>query len=64
VDDPDLVAAVSERVGRLVVGLVKRMAQMEGMGAICIYDDMGFRSGTFVLPADLGGTCCLGRGGV
>ncbi|MGD9146633.1 MAG: uroporphyrinogen decarboxylase family protein [Anaerolineae bacterium] len=53
-DDPELVGAVAERVGGLVVGLVGRLAQIDGVVAICLYDDMGFRSGTFVSPADLG----------
>jgi len=53
VDDPELVGAVSERIGRLVVGLVRHLAQMDGVGAVSIYDDMGFRTGTFLSPVHL-----------
>lgn len=53
-DDPELVGAVAERVGGLVVGLVGQLAQMDGVAAICLYDDMGFRSGTLISPGDLG----------
>jgi uroporphyrinogen decarboxylase len=53
IDDPELVGAVSERIGRLVVGLVRHLAQMDGVGAVSIYDDMGFRTGTFLSPAHL-----------
>jgi uroporphyrinogen decarboxylase len=53
VDDPGLVETVSERVGSLVVGLVRQIAGMDGVTAVSIYDDMGFRSGTFISPAHL-----------
>jgi uroporphyrinogen decarboxylase len=53
-DEPKLVEAVAREAGGLVLGLVGHLAQMDGVAAICIYDDMGFRSGTFVSPADLG----------
>jgi len=52
-DGPELVKAISERVGTLVVGLVQHLAQMDGMSAIVLYDDMGFRTSTFLSPADL-----------
>ena len=52
-DDPELVKAISNRVGTLVVGLVQQLAQMDGMSAIVLYDDMGFRTSTFLSPADL-----------
>jgi len=52
-DNPDLVAAISERVGRLVVTLVRQLAQMERISAIVVYDDMGFRTNTLISPTDL-----------
>lgn len=52
-DDPDLVGAVAGRVGGLVVGLVGLAAGMERVGAVALYDDMGFKTGTFISPAHL-----------
>jgi uroporphyrinogen decarboxylase len=54
-DDPDLVAAVSERIGTLVVEHVRDLSQLDGVSAIVLYDDMGFRTNTFVSPRDLRG---------
>ena len=53
VDDPELVAAVAERVGKLVVEQVHHLTQMSRMNAICIYNDMGFRTNTFISPDQL-----------
>jgi len=53
VDDPELVEAVAERTGELVVGLVYQVAGLDRVGAISIYDDMGFKTGTFISPAHL-----------
>jgi uroporphyrinogen decarboxylase len=53
VDDPTLIEAVAERTGNLVVDLVERVAGLDGVGAISIYDDMGFKTGTFISPEHL-----------
>jgi uroporphyrinogen decarboxylase len=50
VDDPALVEAVAERTGNLVVDLIDRVAGLNGVGAVSIYDDMGFKTGTFISP--------------
>jgi uroporphyrinogen decarboxylase len=52
-DDPDLVAAVSERIGKLVVKHVRDLSQIDRVNAIVLYDDMGFRTNTFISPPDL-----------
>lgn len=52
-DDPELVMAVSERVGQLVVDHVRNLSQMEWVSAIVLYDDIGFRTNTFISPVDL-----------
>ena len=52
-DKPELVAAVAGRVGKLVVKQVRHLTQFDRIGAICLYDDMGFRTNTFISPDQL-----------
>lgn len=52
-DEPKLVEAVFERVGTLYVPIYEYCAQHEAVGAVLISDDLGFRSGTMISPADL-----------
>jgi uroporphyrinogen decarboxylase len=52
-DQPDLVAAVTQRVGELMAGYYERLLQLERVIAIFPGDDMGFRSGTLVSPEHL-----------
>ncbi len=52
-DDPDLVATVAEQIGKLVVEHVRSVSQMDRVSAVVLYDDMGFRTSTFIAPHDL-----------
>ena len=52
-DSPDLVQSMVDKVEERVVGLVRRLAQMDRMGAIVYYDDMGYKTSTMVSPACL-----------
>ena len=52
-DQPDLVAAVANRLGELMVGYYRRLLQVGRLIAIWPGDDMGFRSGTLISPDDL-----------
>jgi uroporphyrinogen decarboxylase len=53
VDQPDLVDAVFERIGRLYELIYEYCVQHEAVGAMLISDDLGFRSGTMISPTDL-----------
>ena len=52
-DAPDLVAAVTERVGGLMVDFYRHLLDLDRVIAIFPGDDMGFRTGTLISPADL-----------
>jgi uroporphyrinogen decarboxylase len=52
-DAPDLVAAVAERVGGLMVDFYRHLLELDRVIAIFPGDDMGFRTGTLISPADL-----------
>lgn len=52
-NDPDLVAAVAEQISKPVVEHVRSLSQMDRVSAIVLYDDMGFRTNTFISPRDL-----------
>ncbi len=52
-DDPDLVSAIAERVGKHTLELVHRLTGMRRVGAITIEDDMGFKTGTLISPSAL-----------
>ena len=49
----DLVAAVAARLGDVVRAVMGRLTQSTRIRAVWGMDDMGFRSGTMVSPADL-----------
>lgn len=53
VDDPGLVAAVFGRLGALFIAATETLARMDAVGALRQGDDLGFRSSTFLSPADL-----------
>ncbi len=52
-DQPDLVKAVTDRVGELIETYYRRFLQLDNLLVIFQGDDMGFRSGTLISPADL-----------
>jgi len=52
-DQPDLVAAVSQRVGELMLAYYRQVLQLENVIAVFPGDDMGFRSGTLLAPDHL-----------
>lgn len=52
-DDPALVAAVAEKGQELLTTIFSTTAQMPGVGAMCLGDDMGFKTATMISPADL-----------
>ena len=50
-DQPDLVEALCQRVGELVVATAAHVATIDNVGSLILADDMGFFSGTLVSPA-------------
>jgi uroporphyrinogen decarboxylase len=52
-DTPDLVAAVSDKLDELAVAGFGAMAEMDGVGALWLGDDMGFKTATLMSPTDL-----------
>jgi uroporphyrinogen decarboxylase len=52
-DDPPLVHAVAQKVGELLVNIFATAAEMPGVAALWLGDDMGFKTSTMVSPADL-----------
>lgn len=52
-DNPLLVEAIFERVGRLYLAAYKGMAAIEEVGALVISDDMGFKTQTSLSPESL-----------
>ena len=57
-DSPDLVKAVSERIGGLLVQFYRHLLDLPGVVAIFQGDDMGFKTGTLLAP-DVLRTWCL-----
>ena len=49
-DQPDLVAAVTERLGQLMLDVYRQLVELEHVIAIFPGDDMGFRSATLLPP--------------
>ncbi len=49
-DAPRLVSDMFERVGTLLVAAHRKMAEVKGIGALCLGDDMGFKTGTMIAP--------------
>jgi uroporphyrinogen decarboxylase len=58
IDNPDLVRAVAERVGALLVEFYGQLLELDRIAAVFAGDDMGFRTGTLISPAHLR-TYCL-----
>ncbi len=56
-DQPDLVEAVVDRLGELMVAYYKQLLDLDNVIAIFQGDDMGFRSGTLISPAALRKYC-------
>jgi uroporphyrinogen decarboxylase len=52
-EQPDLVAAMFERVGELSVACCEAACQIDAVQAILSSDDLGFRTGTLISPAHL-----------
>jgi len=52
-DQPELVEAVFERLGKLHVSGVRQLASMDCIGALRQGDDLGFKTSTFLSPAQL-----------
>ena len=57
-DAPDLVKAVADRIGGLLVQFYEHLLDLEGVIAIFQGDDMGFKTGTLLAPDALR-TYCL-----
>ena len=49
-DDPQLMKGMFEKVGGLMLAAHSTMAQMEWVGALCLADDMGFKTSTMISP--------------
>ncbi len=52
-DNPELVQAVSDRLGELLLTFYKHLLDLDHVIAIFQGDDMGFRTGTLISPDDL-----------
>jgi uroporphyrinogen decarboxylase len=52
-EDPDLVQAISDRVGGLMVQFYEHLLNLDHLAAVFPGDDMGFRSATLIGPAHL-----------
>jgi len=52
-EQPGLVRAVADRLGRIYVAAARAYAQFRRIGFILAGDDMGFRSGTLISPETL-----------
>jgi len=52
-DDPDLVEAVTERLGTLMESYYRRLLELDNLMALFPGDDMGFRTATLISPHHL-----------
>jgi uroporphyrinogen decarboxylase len=52
-DQPDLVQAIADRVGELILKFYEHLLSLDRVIAIFQGDDMGFRTGTLIAPGDL-----------
>jgi uroporphyrinogen decarboxylase len=52
-DDPALVEAVAQKVGEVLVAIYSAVADMPGVGALWLGDDMGHKTATMISPDDL-----------
>jgi uroporphyrinogen decarboxylase len=53
IDDPSLVAAIFEKLDVLYQAMYKGMAEIDGVGALVISDDLGFKTQTMIAPDEL-----------
>ena len=53
IDDPPLVRDVADRIGALLEGFYRNLLGLRRLIAVFPGDDMGFRTGTLIAPADL-----------
>lgn len=49
-DQPDLVEAVAQRIGELMLAFYRQLVELPGLIAVFPGDDMGFRSATLISP--------------
>jgi uroporphyrinogen decarboxylase len=49
-DDPELIAAITQRIGDIYAQVYNKMAAMPEVGAVFLGDDMGYKQGTFIRP--------------
>ncbi len=52
-EQPELVAAVFDKVGTLLLAYYERLFELDKLCAILQGDDMGFRTGTLIAPDDM-----------
>ncbi len=52
-DEPEVVERVFERIGRLHISACRQLATMDAIGALRQGDDLGFKTSTFLSPAQL-----------
>jgi uroporphyrinogen decarboxylase len=52
-DNPELVKAITDKVGRLMEQFYRHLLDLDKVIAIFPGDDMGFKSGTLISPSDL-----------
>jgi len=52
-DNPELVTAVFDRVGKIIYGLYERLLGLPNIYGFFQGDDMGFKTGTLIPPDDL-----------
>ena len=52
-DDPALVQAVADKVEEMLLSVFTAAAQIPGVGALWVGDDMGFKTATMFSPSDL-----------
>ena len=53
VEQPDLVAAIAQKIGEILCQVVEVTASLDFVGAQWLNDDMGFKGGTLASPATL-----------
>ena len=56
-DNPDLVQAISDRLGELMTGFYRHLLDLDRVIAIFPGDDMGFRTSALIAPDDLRKYC-------
>jgi uroporphyrinogen decarboxylase len=52
-DQPDLIAAMVERITSIYVPIAERVLQMDAVGGLFVGDDMGFKTATMIAPGHL-----------